>query len=111
MTSTQTIVVHHWHPAFSDKVETREAKVMPDSDAVWTPAYECSVPFTITVVESESGKFAVRGVQDHCPLCQRGFGAFDRKRITNAAIEQHLATTSFYDHSVIRKTADVVLDV
>jgi hypothetical protein len=114
MTSTQTIVVHHWSPDFDPDVvrglgPLNEAQT--PGEEVWPAPFECSVPFQIVVIEEVSGKFRFKDLPHRCPLCDRAFGAFDQRRIGNAAIEQHLATTSFLDHSVIRKTADVVLDV
>jgi hypothetical protein len=111
MTSTQTVVVHHWHPDMGAPLEWYCGSPAELLDTPMPRPHECSIPLTITVVEMVSGSFKLRGIPDHCPLCQRALGSLDKRRIHNIAIQQHLDTTSFLDHSVIRKTADVVLDV
>jgi hypothetical protein len=115
MTSTQTIVVHHWSPDFDPDV-VRGIGMLNEAqescDVVYPAPFECSVPFKVVVIEEVSGKFRFKDLPHRCPLCDRAFGSLDQRRIGNRAMEQHLNTTSFLEPGVVEeKTGDVVLDI
>lgn len=114
MTSTQTVVVHHWSPDFDPDVVRGQGPLnecQAPGEEVYSAPFECSVPFQIVVIEEVSGKFRFQDLPHRCPLCDRAFGSLDQRRIGNRAIEQHMETTSFLEPTVEKKTGDVVLDI
>ena len=110
--SSQTVVVHHWSPAYSKEERDNDlaAGYTVGYETVVPYNFECSVPVSVTVRESDGTSFWVEDIPTQCPLCERKFSGFDAKRIRNAAIAQHLRLCDWRNDQIVHPT-DLILDV
>lgn len=88
-TTVETVVVHHWHPAYRDqqRVVDRnllDAEPAETSEIVVDRGFECSLPLNLTVVENQ-GLIHVQDIPTACPLCKRPFSGWELTQISQAA--------------------------
>lgn len=115
--SYQTIVVHHWSPAYpaEDRADDLAQGCTVPLHTVIAYNFECSVPYRVAVTEGQHG-FDVSAVPDQCGICERRYSATDRKRMISLAIAAHLRVTASLasEAEIAAQTnppIDLVLDV
>jgi hypothetical protein len=108
--SRHEVVIHHWIPwARAEHLAPLLSNPGSD-DTVTFRTSECSVPFTLTVREPAAGAdggYAIEGLPDECPLCQRPFRPWELHRINSIAISLHFLRT---EPATPALPCDVILD-
>lgn len=119
--SHQVVVAHHWRAGI-DALERSWIASGASIDTVNAHTGECSVPFSLTVTETEQDgrhEYAVEPLAPACPVCGRFFTGEERLALCHAAIAAHLRLPAYelaYEpdsgaHVVRRTPVDVIFDI